>query len=64
MNKDDVPTLNELQIKLNHYNVRAKQLIKERDEILELIIETEFKIFNNFTRKTIARKTVKFQFKK
>ena len=63
MNKDDVPTLNELQIKLYHYNVRAKQLIKKRDEILELIIEREFKIFNNFTRKTIARKNVKFQLK-
>ena len=60
MNNNDEPTLNELHARLILYNARCKQLVRERDEIIQHIMETEFQIFNKKYRIDKGKKAVKF----
>ena len=46
MDTDNEPTLIELEMRLRRYYDEMKQLIKEKDSLITLIMEVEFKIFN------------------
>ena len=60
MNNNDEPTLDELHTRLILYNARCKELVRERDEIIQHIMETEFQIFNKKYRIDKGKKAVKF----
>ena len=46
MDTDNEPTLIELEMRLRQYYDEMKQLIKEKDSLITLIMEVEFQIFN------------------